>query len=236
MRKFWTDKKEQIRLLEALDPARDLLSGAASHHYRVLPCVDLNTIESFEELHQVKLPRSYRDYLLYFGAGGAGPYGNVEQFPDTVHQKNLSKPLNYSCFKGTLELDEPDESLKNSDGMLRIGHTGEYLIYLVVTGELRGNIVGWNSVMLFTSGPFDKWYERWIYCAFEGYKQLDFLRSLEVGMNIDEEAKKWGVDMFNMPNRNTIRFKYIGSVVELDDERNIEQVVFRKYSVAQSGF
>lgn len=68
--------KRILKLLEqakAKDP--DLVRfGAYSHKYKLSPPASEETIQKFEEQEGIRLPEEYRDFLLFVGNGGAGPY------------------------------------------------------------------------------------------------------------------------------------------------------------------
>lgn len=50
--------------------------GAAGHRYELAPPLALNRVEGFESQYGVRLPDSYREFLLTVGDGGGGPgYG-----------------------------------------------------------------------------------------------------------------------------------------------------------------
>ena len=67
------------RILKLLEQARakdpDFVRfGAYGHKYRVSAPASEETIQSFEEQQGIRLPEEYRDFLLFVGNGGAGPY------------------------------------------------------------------------------------------------------------------------------------------------------------------
>lgn len=48
--------------------------GAKHHQYKLNPPASLEEVEVFEESVGVTLPEDYRNFLLYAGNGGAGPF------------------------------------------------------------------------------------------------------------------------------------------------------------------
>ena len=70
----WT--KRILKLLEqakAKDP--DFVRfGAYSHRYKLFPPAREETIQRFEAQEGIRLPEEYRDFQLFVGNGGAGPY------------------------------------------------------------------------------------------------------------------------------------------------------------------
>lgn len=65
----------KLSLLRLRDPGLRLF-GAATHRYRLNACLSREELQNFEASVGVTLPEEYRDFLLRFGNGGAGPgYG-----------------------------------------------------------------------------------------------------------------------------------------------------------------
>lgn len=67
------------RILKFLEQARakdpDFVRfGAYSHQYKLAAPAGEETIWKFEEQQGVRLPEEYRDFLMFIGNGGAGPY------------------------------------------------------------------------------------------------------------------------------------------------------------------
>ena len=67
------------RILKLLEQAKAKDSdfvrfGADSHQYKLSPPASEETIQKFEEQEGIRLPEEYRDFLLFVGNGGAGPY------------------------------------------------------------------------------------------------------------------------------------------------------------------
>jgi hypothetical protein len=68
--------EEILRKLSRLRTLDGALSAfcASSHQYKLNAVASAAAIASFEQKHQVELSADYRDFLLYCGNGGAGPY------------------------------------------------------------------------------------------------------------------------------------------------------------------
>jgi hypothetical protein len=70
------DILRKLSTLRSRDPSfRDF--GADYHRYELNAVVPATVIAGFEEKYRVELPADYRDFLLYCGNGGAGPYYGV---------------------------------------------------------------------------------------------------------------------------------------------------------------
>jgi hypothetical protein len=91
---------EGLRFLREAD-CRRVVFGADSHRYQLRPCIDQSKIVDFERQYSVRLPNDYRDFLMYVGNGGAGPYYGIlglDQLYETSAEywNDLSKPFPYS--------------------------------------------------------------------------------------------------------------------------------------------
>ena len=67
------------RILKLLEQARTKdpdfeRFGADSHQYKLKAPASEEQVQKFEEQQGIRLPEEYRDFLLYAGNGGAGPY------------------------------------------------------------------------------------------------------------------------------------------------------------------
>jgi hypothetical protein len=62
--------------LETLRTAnvRPNVFGSQSHSFRLHPTLSLDEVRAFETKHRIVLPSDYREFLMYVGNGGAGPY------------------------------------------------------------------------------------------------------------------------------------------------------------------
>src|ERR1035438_353442 len=89
---------EKLSLLKVRDPGLQLF-GAATHRYSLKACLPREELQEFEETVGVTLPEEYRDFLLLFGNGGAGPgYGllslkeSIDEFASDPLQ-SLARPF-----------------------------------------------------------------------------------------------------------------------------------------------
>ena len=66
----------KLSLLRSRAPSLQVF-GASSHRYELNEVASAEAVAAFEHEHEVMLPADYRDFLLYCGNGGAGPYYGV---------------------------------------------------------------------------------------------------------------------------------------------------------------
>jgi len=138
--------------------------GSDFHKYRFSYTLSYDDLAYFENLHSVKLPADYYEFLTEIGNGGSGPaYGlfplskwnyDLEitdknflstDFPHTT-EWNLPKNYdtedeNYFESKDFLDCEDDYYSNKQITGSLRICHYGCAIYYLlVITGNQAGYI------------------------------------------------------------------------------------------------
>lgn len=143
---FPVDKlRKQLEKAQAMDPDRKRF-GAKSHQYQWNPPARREEIEQFEEKIGVSLPKEYRDFLLYAGNGGAGPYyglWSLERVSWLNWEIEPEKEPFLSPDKTAADVDEND--LNWLRGCIPIGAQGDtYLIGLMVAGPNRGRVVYWE--------------------------------------------------------------------------------------------
>ncbi len=138
--------------------------GSDTHRYKLNRCLTENDLSAFENIHSIKLPSDYRDFLKQVGNGGAGPaYGllPLDQWSielDIATDKFLSTPFPHadkwdSKYTGETKDEYYTESKEFQDwetdyfsdkyitGSLRVCHYGCAIYYLlIVTGLETGNI------------------------------------------------------------------------------------------------
>ena len=70
----WAGKLRK-QLKRAGEEDRDLSRfGADQHEYQLKPPASEEAVAAFEARFHVSLPEGYRDFLLWMGNGGAGPF------------------------------------------------------------------------------------------------------------------------------------------------------------------
>ena len=171
---YWLEMRRKVvelgELLQRTDNGNRLVWGSESHQFGIWETASEEEIRTFEKDRNTRLPENYRTYLQYFGAGGVGPELGINRFPDVVWSGDLSKPLNLDFYpdldftNGYAETEYERGPLFDLDGMLRIGNAGQAQNYLIVSGDLLGNVLCWDrrGGLGWLSGPFDIWYGRWL--------------------------------------------------------------------------
>ncbi len=84
------------RILKLLEQARTKdpdfeRFGADSHQYKLKAPASEEQVQKFEEQQGIRLPEEYRDFLLYAGNGGAGPYYGlygIKALEDDLHDSH----------------------------------------------------------------------------------------------------------------------------------------------------
>ncbi|SEF21725.1 HEAT repeat-containing protein [Amycolatopsis pretoriensis] len=174
----------RARIVEKLDRAaadprlRDLF-GAGHHRFRLNPALPADEIATFEAEHDIRLPESYRTFLLEVGDGGAGPGYGLLRLADAYAEVSDS-------FRGHLRTpspfspgqwyendwwdgfwgpgDEPDP-VQGTLAVVHHGCTG--YTHLVVSGPGRGRLVrldlnGVPAPYVLEDEDFLAWYHRWL--------------------------------------------------------------------------
>jgi SMI1 / KNR4 family (SUKH-1) len=146
--------KDKLNKLKKLDKNFEVF-GSELHKYNLNSCLSLAEVSNFESKCSVVLPDDYRQFLLEFGNGGAGPgYGlleiNVEKFMlDASQRECLSQPFALTKEWNNLDLPQVNNGSsvntyfdpKYINGTIAIADYGCGIqARLVLTGEERGNI------------------------------------------------------------------------------------------------
>jgi len=137
----------ELSLLRLRDPGL-LLFGASTHRYRLNACLSREELQKFEALVGVTLPDEYRDFLLRFGNGGAGPgYGllplkeSIREFGNDPLQ-TMSRPF----IPPRSARAKVEGRAYPEDGLLPLAHIGcGHMWMLVVSGAERGAIWSYQS-------------------------------------------------------------------------------------------
>ena len=203
--------KRILKLLEqakAKDP--DLVRfGAYSHKYKLSPPASEETIQKFEEQEGIRLPEEYRDFLLFVGNGGAGPYYGlygVKTQEKELHDSHGSRlyrvqeePVIYPKMSDEdwNRVADPEGRRKGEEvypytGVLPIGTQGCTLMTgLMLTGPYRGQVVYYDND--FCGPPFFvrekgflSWYERWLREVIAGYNDEE----CGFGLNVDGNPRQ----------------------------------------------
>ncbi|XZF15631.1 SMI1/KNR4 family protein [Chitinophagaceae bacterium MMS25-I14] len=158
------------RIKDKLDKLRNAdhdfeIFGSETHEYKLKPSKTEQELEKFETENQITLPEEYREFLLYVGNGGAGPYYGLEPLEDgretDLDFKNgkdlieLSKPFPFTEHWNVEFEEMNDENYEEIEqqkvekyydnkfvnGLLRISNFGcGVRMNVVVNGQEKGNI------------------------------------------------------------------------------------------------
>ena len=202
------------RILKLLEQARakdpDFARfGAYSHQYKLAAPAGEEAIRKFEEQQGVRLPEEYRDFLMFIGNGGAGPYYGLyglKALEDDLSDsrglrrcRSLEEPVIYPKMSGeewdrivNLEGRRKGEEVYPYTGVLPIGTQGCTLMTgLMLTGPYRGQVVYYDND--FCGPPFFvrekgflSWYERWLREVIAGYNDEE----CGFGLNVDGNPRQ----------------------------------------------
>ena len=202
------------RILKLLEQARakdpDFARfGAYSHQYKLAAPAGEEAIRKFEGQQGVRLPEEYRDFLMFIGNGGAGPYYGLyglKALEDDLSDsrglrrcRSLEEPVIYPKMSEE-EWDRivnPESRRKGEEvypymGVLPIGTQGCTLMTgLMLTGPYRGQVVYYDND--FCGPPFFvrekgflSWYERWLREVIAGYNDEE----CGFGLNVDGNPRQ----------------------------------------------
>lgn len=140
----------KTKLIKLAERDKNLkLFGSQSHLYSLNPCISVAELNYFESRYGVILPDDYRQFLLEFGNGGAGPGYGLFKLEDETREIGVDgEDTEYRQLTQTFPLqtmwDSDDEEISEEQarqGTIAIATYGCGIdAILVVTGEQRGNI------------------------------------------------------------------------------------------------
>ncbi len=137
--------------------------GEEHHQFRLDQPLDEARIAAFESEHAVTLPDAYRQFLLYLGGSGAGPYYGL--MPLESCTLYVPQPSSVSGMPRGF-----DEVISAEDGDLFL-HIIEMgcadICLLALRGPLTGRVVTGNSDGFWgpdvsSASDFLAWYEQWL--------------------------------------------------------------------------
>ncbi|MDI6096999.1 SMI1/KNR4 family protein [Actinoplanes sp. NEAU-A12] len=150
--------------------------GADIHRYDLAAPLTPDHVEGFESRYGVRLPDSYREFLLTVGDGGAGPgYGIYNLDGPAMQQPHIDDWCRLDGFLATPfphqaywndNADDDYEDPWQAAGALPIGTLGCTMdMVLVVTGAARGQV--WMDDRgadggLTPQSDFQTWYLEWL--------------------------------------------------------------------------
>ena len=81
---------ENIKILGQLDAGLSIF-GARSHHWKINPPIDKESLRKIESSLGYHLPSTYREYIIEIGNGGAGPYFGVRKLQPDLEGDRLER-------------------------------------------------------------------------------------------------------------------------------------------------
>ncbi len=163
----------------AADPRLRDSFGAGHHRYRLNAVLPEHEVAAFEAAHGIRLPESYRAFLLEVGDGGAGPgygllrladaYAEVSgSFPGHLRAPSPFRPGQWYENEWWDAFWGPDDRPDPVQGTLAVVHHGcTGYTHLVVSGPGRGRLVnldlnGVPAPYVLEDESFLVWYHRWL--------------------------------------------------------------------------
>ena len=130
--------------------------GSESHQYKLQPPVSEDFLADQEQISRIRLPEDYREFLLQFSSGGAGPHYGLGVFSSLSRETSLPFPYCDAWNDEAVIPGGPPEykkwegryfSQNHVAGTMNLGHEGcGHITFLVVTGAERGHVWGDSRV------------------------------------------------------------------------------------------
>lgn len=222
--------------------------GAKTHKYSVNPTIALETIEQFENKIGVSLPEEYRDFLLYVGNGGAGPFYGMFCLEQVEHwlqwELEPDRPPLLCPEQSNESLDQEEDNWRR--GCIPIGSQGDtYFTGLMLTGENRGHIVyiEYEGSWIFfpKESNFLCWYQRWLKEVCNHYHSFWFATNLDGNEQElreyykqaeTEDEKLYAIESMNkFPNFSQDTVDFIEQVMwerrDMEDARGFLSLIYR---------
>ena len=246
--------KRILKLLEqakAKDPdfAR---FGAYSHQYKLAAPASEETIQEFEEQQGIRLPEEYRDFLMFIGNGGAGPYYGLyglETQKKELHDSRGShiyhvrtEPVIYPKMNDEDwdRVADPEGRRNGSGthpyaGVLPIGTQGcTFMTGLMLTGPYQGQVVYYDED--FCGPPFFvrekgflSWYERWLREVIAGYNDEE----CGFGLNVDGNPKQL-MELYEQTEEPEEKIEIIDSYYKFETLPGKQKTYFKQACTKES--
>jgi hypothetical protein len=163
--------KRKLEVLQTLDKEFIVFGSRRGHQYKLRPTLTEFEIQNFENQQNFSLPQDYRNFLLKFGNGGAGPGYGLYPLQKTRLRGDPTQVFPYTKpIQDWMEIES--SSRYQYAGALEILTFGcSYYALLILTGAERGRI--WLDAEAYSipsenySGDkrpcdFLTWYEQWL--------------------------------------------------------------------------
>ncbi len=231
--------------------------GAYSHKYKVSAPASEETIQEFEEQEGIQLPEEYRNFLMFVGNGGAGPYYGlygVETEKKELHDSHgtrLYRVREEPVIYPNMSVEEWDRVADQENmpgdgrqkgeevypyvGVLPIGSQGCTLMTgIMLEGPYRGQVVYYDED--FCGPPFfvrEKgflaWYERWLREVIAGYSDEE----VGFGLNLDGNPEQL-MALYEQTEKPEEKIEIIDSYYKFETLPGKQKTYFKKACVRES--
>ncbi|MEU8762844.1 SMI1/KNR4 family protein [Streptomyces sp. NPDC048659] len=146
-------------------PLRSHSFGEERHEFRLGPRLPESRIARYEAEHGIELPDAYRQFLMYAGGTGAGPFYGL--MPMERCSPLVMNPRGESGAPRGFQARQP-AAAQEGDLFLGIIEMGcSDVCAIALTGPLTGRVLIGNSEGFWgpnvsSAADFIDWYERWL--------------------------------------------------------------------------
>ena len=204
----WADKLHK-QLKRAGEADWDLSRfGTDQHKYQLKPPASEEAVAAFEARFHVSLPEGYRDFLLWMGNGGAGPFYGLYRLGE-------AKP-------GQL----PDYP---SGAVLPLGTQGCTLMTgLVLDGPDRGRVIYYDTdecdpPTVMREPDFLAWYDRWTREVIAGYDDEE----MYFGLYLDGKPQEL-MELYDGTTDVQTRIEIVESCYKFQELPSRQKTYFKK--------
>ena len=120
--------------------------GATAHRYELRPPTTISGISQIEETIGIKLPEDYRDFLVRFGNGGAGPDYGVLAVEEAIHEFGQGCPVDMIGRPFVPPRTAEERRPYPTDGVVPLAQAGCGNMWLLIaTGPEAGTIWSYSN-------------------------------------------------------------------------------------------
>ena len=204
----WAGKLRK-QLKRAGEEDRDLSRfGADQHEYQLKPPASAEAVAAFEARFHVSLPDGYRNFLLWMGNGGAGPFYGLYSLGET----------------------EPGQLPDYSGGaVLPLGTQGCTLMTgLVLDGPDRGRVIYYDTdecdpPTVMREPDFLAWYDRWTREVIAGYDDEE----MYFGLYLDGKPQEL-MELYDGTTDVQTRIEIVESCYKFQELPSRQKTYFKK--------
>ncbi len=181
----FNDIRKKIELLKKYDTSYTAF-GSEIHGYEINPVLSEPELVDFEKKEQIRLPKSYREYLKYLGNGGAGPAYGIYSLEEARNRAGWFPPI--ADLNNRIETED-------FPGELLISHNGCALFtWLAVVGPFAGEL--WydgstnGGAVYRINDDFLEWYKNWVDSVFLETGFITYLGNEAVALGQKKQYKE----------------------------------------------